>query len=54
MCLIASSDAVNQLLRTVPSLLRNPNVHNCVHKSPVLDPLNCQINPVHGLKNFYL
>jgi len=36
----------------IPPFLWDPNVHYCVHKSPPLDPIVNQFNPVHSLRPF--
>jgi hypothetical protein len=37
----------------IPCLLRNPNVHRHVYKSPQLDPILSQLNPIHNLFLYY-
>jgi len=44
---------VTQLFKTIPIRLCEPNFHYLVHNSPLLDPLSCRINAVHGLTNVY-
>ena len=44
----------NQLFKIIPIPLCEPIFHYRVHKSPLLDPIPCQITAVHGLVNVYL
>jgi len=36
---------VTQLIKQYPALCK-PKVHHCVHKSPTLDPVLSQMNPI--------
>jgi hypothetical protein len=40
---------VTQFVRKYPAFLRNPKVHHRVHKSPPLDPILSQPNPVRPI-----
>jgi hypothetical protein len=40
---------VTQLVKKYPAVLRTPKVHHHVHKSPPLDPILRQLNPVRPI-----
>jgi hypothetical protein len=39
--------------KQIPCILRNVQVHDCVHYSLPLDPIPSQINPVHTLPAYF-
>jgi hypothetical protein len=50
----SSEDATSAATQGIPSILWNPKVHFCVHKSLPLVPILNQINSVHTTSFYFL